>query len=109
MQSVTSDWLSERGGLHDARVTDVRTIGPVLEIVLDDEWVNERGLSRPEAQKAPGVLVVEEFFAIDGEPDAVTGGWVSEIAISGDRISLLLYDRPALRISMRATWWRSET
>lgn len=109
MQSITSDWLYERGGLHDARVADVRTFGPVLEIALDDEWANERGLGRPEGQKAPGVLVIQAFLATDGEPDAITGGWISEITISDDQLNLLFCDRPVLHISMGAAWWRSET
>ena len=107
MQSVTSEWLYERGGLHDARVVAVRTIGPVVEIALDDEWANERGLGQPEGQEAPGVLVVADCLATDGEPGAATGGWISEVTMSGDQLSLVFCDRPALCISMAAAWWRS--
>ena len=45
MQSVTSEWLHERGQLHDARVTDVRISGSKVEFALDDERANERGLA----------------------------------------------------------------
>jgi len=107
MQSVTSDWLYERGGLHDARVLDVRTVGSTLEIAFDDEWANERGISRPEGQAAPGTLVVEGFSAADGAPSPATGGWISEIALRGDELDLVFCDRPRLAVRVGAAWWRS--
>jgi hypothetical protein len=107
MQPVTSEWLHEHGALHDARVIDVRTTGSVAEIALDDEWASLRGLSLPEGQEAPGILVVEGFSATQGEPCAATGGWISEVALRGDELDLMFCDRPQLTFRLAAAWWRS--
>jgi hypothetical protein len=107
MQTVTSEWLYERGGLHDARVVWVRKIGSVVEIAVDDEWANARGLSQPEGQETPGVLVVEDFSATNGELSTVTGGWISEVTMRGDQLNLVFCDRPALSFRTGAAWWRS--
>jgi hypothetical protein len=108
MQSVTSQWLEERGALHDACVLGLRIVGPNLEIEVDDEWVNERGLSRPKSVKAPGTFIVEGFSFQSHKPDAATGGWVSEMSLRGDELDLVFCDRPSLSLRVGAIWWRSE-
>ncbi len=107
MQPVTSKWVYERGGLHDARVIDVRVKGSVAEIALDDEWANERGLSLPEGQEAPGILVVEGISAMQDELRAATGGWISEVEFRGDELGLVFCDRPQLTLRITSVWWRS--
>jgi hypothetical protein len=107
MQTVSSEWLHERGGLHDARVIDVRATGSATEIALDDEWANSRGFSLPEGQEAPGTLVVEGISVAQGEPWEAAGGWISEVALRGDELDIMFCDRPQLTFRLGAAWWRS--
>lgn len=107
MQPVTAEWLHERGGLHDARVSDVRCEGSVAEIELDDEWANERGLRFPEGQEAPGRLVVKGISAAQDEFRALAGGWISFLELRGDELDLAFCDRARLIIRIDSAWWQS--
>jgi hypothetical protein len=88
MQSVTAEWLEERGVLHDARVRDIRTVGSSLEITIDDEWAGVRGISKPDGEEAPGKLVFENCVAIEGNPTDANGGWISEAVVRGNELNL---------------------
>ena len=107
MQPVTAAWLNERGDLHDARVSGVRTVGTSVEIMLDDEWASLRGLSESEGEEAPGTLVISNFIAIDGDLGAANGAWVSEVRLCGDELNLVFCDQPALTFRAPSAWWRS--
>src|SRR5215471_2841383 len=93
MRSVTSEWLNERGDLHDARVIDMRIVGSVLQIALDDEWASLRGSGQSDVQEAPGILILEDFSVTCGEPLAIDGGWISEVRLHGDQVDLVFCDR----------------
>lgn len=107
MQLVTAAWIEERGGFHDARVVDVRFEGPVVEIDLDDEWSNQRGLRFPEGQVAPGTLRVEPISMATHELCALAGGWISYLELRGDELHLAFCDRPQLTIRIGSAWWQS--
>jgi hypothetical protein len=107
MRSVTSEWLNERGDLHDARVVDTRIVGSVLQIALDDEWASLRGSSQSEVQEAPGILILEDFLVTHGEPMAIEGGWISEVKLCGDQVDLVFCDRPPFAARICSAWWRS--
>lgn len=108
MQQVTSDWLDKRGDLHDATVTDVRQSGSSLEIDINDEWFNERGLTLPEDDAAPGKLVVEDFTAVEGEPKDAVGGWIYEILLADNQLTLQFCDRDPVRLRASAVRWLSD-
>ena len=107
MQPVTAKWLDERGGFHDARVVDVRAQGSVVEIQIDDEWANERGLSRPDGQEAPGTLVIDGISAAKDELLALAGGWISYLELRGDKLDLAFCDRPQIVIRIGSVGWQS--
>jgi len=107
MRSVTSEWLNERGDLHDARVVDTRIVGSVLQIALDDEWASLRGSDRSEVQEAPGLLILEGFSVTHGEPLAIDGGWISEVKLRGDQVDLVFCDRAPFAVRICSAWWRS--
>lgn len=107
MQSVTSEWLNERGDLHDARVVDVLITGSVLQIAVDDEWASLRGLDQSEAPEASGILILEGFSVTHGELIAVDGGWISEVTLRGDQVDLVFCDRAPFGVRICTAWWRS--
>ena len=106
MQLVTSEWLSERGGLHDARVLGARWNGPNIEVAVDDEWANERGLSFGQGQAA-GTLVLEDPLTTTVDLSSVVGGWISEVSILGSAVQLAFCDRDPLSFRVKAASWRS--
>ena len=105
MQPITAEWLHERGGLHDARVIEVCLEGPVAKIHIDDEWANERGLSRPEGQESPGTLVLDGLSMAKDELLALSGGWVSYFELRGDELDLAFCDRPQINIRIASACW----
>lgn len=107
MQQVTAGWLHERGGLHDAWVIDVQFEGAVAKIQFDDEWANERGLSRPEGQESPGTLVLDGLSTARDDLLALSGGWVSYIELRGDELDLAFCDRPQIYIRIGSACWHS--
>ena len=107
MDRVTAAWLNERGDLHDARVSSVHAERSTIQVALDDEWAAHRGISKPHGQEAPGTLVIRSFATVEGEPCDVNGGWLSEVRVEGDELSLVFSDKPALRFRKAEAWWRS--
>jgi len=108
MQPVTAEWLFERGGLHDARLRGVRRNGSAIEIDVDDEWANERGLGRPEGA-APGTLVIADAIVLQGDLSAADGGWISETMLHGNELRLLFCDREVLVFRAASVMWASAT
>jgi hypothetical protein len=93
---IDEHWLHERGGLHDAHVTGMRFSGGTLEIDIDDEWSNERGLSRPQGERCPLTFKFCEAV-VDGELSQA--GWISEIEIrSGGSFQITFTDRDAMNV-----------
>lgn len=88
-------WFFERGGLHDAHVTAVRLIENTIEISIDDEWVNERGLSKPNHQMAPCTLKFIEAAVITGKIRQTDGGWINEVLREAEgHYRFMFTDRP---------------
>ena len=106
MDRVTAAWLNERGGLHDARLISVHIERSTIKVTLDDEWAAHRGLSKPQGQEAPGTLVLRNIAAVEGELRNVNGGWLSEVTVEGNDLSLVFCDKPALRFVKAEAWWR---
>lgn len=106
MERVTAAWLKKRGDLHDARVSNVRTVGSSVEFTLDDEWASLRGLGKPVGQEAPGTLLISNYAAMEGDLGAVNGAWVSEVRLDGDELTLVSCDNPVLTFRGAAAWWR---
>jgi hypothetical protein len=107
MQPVTSKWLSDRGGLHDAEVRDVRRVGSTVEIMFNDEWVNERGLSLPAEGEVPGTLTLTDATVAQGDLGDILGGWVYDIELRGNcELHFLFCDRDPLMIQATTATWR---
>ena len=99
MQTVDENWLFIRGGLHDAFVVSICADTGHLDIRLNDEWANERGLSKPEHEEEPIILRFFSASVRSGEWSHAVGGRVSEIVrIAGGDFSLIFQDRNALLI-----------
>ena len=107
MQLVTTKWLFERGGLHDARVLWSRHRGSSVEVGLDDEWANERGLSRPEKQMAPGTMIISLADVLAGDLSAIDGGWISEFEMDDGELRLIFCDRDPLTLATNSVAWAS--
>jgi hypothetical protein len=104
MSSTITDetWFYERGHFHDAVVTAVRIVEDTLEISINDEWFNERGLSKPENETAPCTLKFIGATVIAGDINLTDGGWISEILPeAGGTYRFVLTDRAPVII--RAT------
>jgi hypothetical protein len=88
MSKIDQKWLFTRGQLHDARVTAVRAGVNKLEVDLDDEWSNERGLTLPEGQSIPVTLV---FSNATNTGVIFEGSWISELLIQADGSFLFVF------------------
>ena len=96
MSKIDQKWLFARGQLHDARVTAVRAGVNKLEVDLNDEWVNERGLNLPQDEKLPVTLV---FLDTTSTANDFRGGWISELLIQADGSFLFIFtDRESVAI-----------
>ena len=105
---IDSLWFQERGNLHDARVIAVRLIDGSIEITFDDEWVNERGLSKDEAERNPVTLAFIPAEFVAGCPDEAAGSRVSELLTEADgHYHLVLTDRNPLVIKAGGVFNRS--
>jgi|GEM_PF-2356656 len=108
MEVVSSEWLKERGGLHDARVVDVRWVGPDFEISFDDVWSNLRGWpgegGMPDGE-APGTLVLEDASLKEGDLSATDDGWVSGIDLVGSEVHLDFFYSPVLIFDANRVHW----
>ena len=105
MQQVTSEWLNERGDLHDATVTGVCQLAGALEIGINDEWFNSRGLALPEGEAAPGKLILEDFAPLEGTPSDAIGGWIYEISLLDNELILQFCDRDPIRLRAGSVKW----
>lgn len=54
--AIDAGWFFERGYLHDAEVTAACMVADNVEVQIDDEWANERGLSKPKDERLPVIL-----------------------------------------------------
>ena len=99
MLTIDEVWLFERGGLHDAWVDSICTEAGNIHIRLNDEWVNERGLSMPEDEERPVVLTFFSAVVVSGVLDEISGGRISKATKNpaGD-YSFIFQDREALLI-----------
>ena len=104
MQQVTSEWLHERGSLHDARVLDARWVGSNVEITLDDEWSNERELSLPLGASS-GALVLIDASLSDGDISSAFGGWISEVTLVGRELHIAFCESAPLRFLIADVRW----
>jgi hypothetical protein len=105
MESITPEWLRKRGGLHDARVLDVRWVTSNLEISFDDVWSNERELSVPPGRD-PGTLVLEDAILVEGDLSAAEDGWVSSIEMVGSEVHFDFFRSPVLVFHAARVHWR---
>jgi len=103
MELVSSEWLRKRGGLHDARVLDLRWAGPHFEISFDDVWSND--LDLPDGA-APGAMVLEDASLMEGDLSATGEGWVSGIAMEGNEVHLNFFYCPVLIFQVTRVHWR---
>lgn len=108
MQKIDDIWLTERGGLHDAKLLSVHSSDQAIEISISDEWVNERGLSLSNGEKAPGSLLLENASVIQGALDDANGGWILDVKIHGTIIYFEFCDRAPLALQASAINWRSD-
>jgi hypothetical protein len=100
---IDESWLTERGGLHDARVVAVSEDGNGLSITIDDELSND--LDDNHLPRA-GTLIFQRWLMVEGDTKDASGGWISEIVLSGEEIILDFCDRPRLIIrAARVEWW----
>jgi hypothetical protein len=96
MQIVTNDWLHDRGGLHDASIVEARWNGSSIEIFVNDEWANERGLGLPHGV-SPGHFLIADA-TVEGDLVAFAGGWVSEINFIAGRLHFEMTNRASLLV-----------
>ena len=99
MAAVDEAWLFERGGLHDAYADCGCVHGADIVIRLDDEWANERGLTKPEGVSEPLALRFVFAVLVEGVLEEIAGGKISEARMTPDgQFSLVFQDRGALQI-----------
>jgi len=98
MTKIDLEWLNQRGNLHDARITGIRVAGTSLEVDIDDEWVNERGIGLPKGEKLPATL---SFSAAATNGTIVTGSRISELLMQSDG-SFLFFFTDATSVLVRA-------
>ena len=99
MTKIDMEWLHRRGNLHDARITSTRIAGTSLEIDIDDEWANERGIGLPKGEKLPATLSFSDVVT----SGAILGsGWISEFLMQSDGSFLIVFTNAA-SVSIRAT------
>jgi hypothetical protein len=104
---IDSLWFLERGDLHDARLIAVRLVTGSIEITFDDEWVNERGLSKDEAERSPVTLAFTPAEVVAGCPNKAVGSRVSELLTEADGYyRLVLTDRDPLVIKAGGVFTR---
>lgn len=96
---IDAGWFFERGYLHDATVTAARIIASNAEVRIDDEWANERGLSKPENERLPVILSFISAVVLEGSVEEAVGGWLSELVPDGGgRYRFVFTDRDVLVI-----------
>jgi hypothetical protein len=97
LAEIDANWLFERGNLHDATVVTARALAGNVEVEIDDEWINERGLSRPENGQLPIVLSFISATVLEGNIVDSIGGWLSELRPEGHgRYRFVFKDRNIL-------------
>ena len=96
-------WLHERGHLHDGSVTFVRpTAADGLDVGIDDEWVNERGLSRADGVEEPVVLRFEGVEVVSGSTSEMVDGTISSLEVdAGGDFRFVFCDRPMVVVRGR--------
>jgi hypothetical protein len=102
---VTTAWLEERGLLNDARVLAACVEGVKVRISIDDEWANERDASD---KRFAGVLVFHDADILEGDIDALGGGWISELEHRGGNVVFDFCDRDRLVIRASSATWEPE-
>ena len=105
-EAIDGAWLAKRGHFHDGEVVEIRRAGSDLEVVIGAEWVNERGLSMPDGEPAPIVLVFRGA-SVQGNADAAAGGEISSLNSPDDgHYRIVLVDRDPVTIMAGAAFCR---
>ncbi|WP_374545503.1 hypothetical protein [Rhodoblastus sp.] len=99
MTTIDEKWFFERGHLHDACVTSARLDAGNVEIQFDDQWANERGLSKPEGEECPLTLRFISATVLGGNLNEAVGGWISELRPAAEgKYSFVFTNRDVLLI-----------
>ncbi len=107
-EAIDGAWLAKRGHFHDGEVVEIRRAGSDLEVVIADEWVNERGLSMPDEEPAPVVLVFRGAI-IQGNAEAAAGGEISSLSSPEDGLyRIVFFDRDPVTIMASAAFCRRD-
>ncbi len=108
--AIDDKWFFDRGNLHDAKVTFAHLLAGDVEIKIDDEWVNERGLSKPEGEKCPVGLTFVSVTIVKGNLEEAVGGWISEVLPeTNGNYRFVFADRDVLLIHASGATCEAET